>query len=75
MKTNLQQSLRAIAPSIHIETLWAHDPDCGPISKECDGFDSSDDHKWQAWQSEVRASAICGGEILSGSDYLGGTWD
>lgn len=75
MKTQLQIELAKIAPSISIETIWEHDHDCGPISKECCGFDESEDDEWTAWQSEVKASAIIGGELVTGSAYLGGTWE
>lgn len=75
MKTELQKALASIAPSIHIQTIWSIDEDCGPISKECCGFDASEDDDRQAWQSEVRATCIIDGEEISGSAYLGGTWE
>lgn len=75
MKTKLQQAIAKVAPSICIRTIWEHDPDCGPISEECDGFSSDEDDDWQAWQSEVRATAIVEGAEVSGSDYLGGTFE
>lgn len=75
MKTALQKSLAAVAPSISIKTLWKPDEFCGPISQECDGFNPCDDHKWMAWQSEIRATAIQAGEEISGSAYLGGTFE
>lgn len=37
--------------------------------------DDENPEDWQAWQSEVRASAICDGEEVTGSAYLGGTWE
>lgn len=75
MKTALQNALKPLAPSISIVTHWEQDPDCGPISGECDGFDSSEDGEWEAWQSEIRATAILDGEEITGSAYLGGTWE
>lgn len=75
MKTKLQLQLTSIAPSISIETFWSHDDDSGPISKECDGFDPSEDDEWQAWNSEIKATAIIDGNKVSGSAYLGGTWE
>lgn len=75
MKTKLQQALAKIAPHISIRTEWEHDPDCRDIRKDCDGFDDEDPDDWQAWQSEVRATAICDGDELTGSAYLGGTWE
>ena len=75
MKTTLQKQLALIAPSSSIRTLWEHDPFCGPISKDCDGFTPDQDDDWQAWQSEVRATAIVNGEEITGSAYLGGTWE
>ena len=75
MKTELQKRLAAVAPSIQIETIWEHDPDLYDIRKDCDGFDDEDPNDWQAWQSEVRASAVVEGELVTGSAYLGGTWE
>lgn len=75
MKTELQKHLATIAPSISIRTIWTPDPDCGPISQECDGFEPSEDYEWTAWQSEIRATAIVNGEEITGSAYLGGTFE
>jgi hypothetical protein len=75
MKTPLQIALATIAPSISIRTIWEHDPDMHDIRKHCDGFDDEDPDDWQAWQSEIRATAICNGEEITGSAYLGGTWE
>jgi len=75
MKTELQKQLAKIAPSICIETLWEHDHDLRDIRKDCDGFDDENPDDWQAWQSEVRAICIYDGEEITGSAYLGGTWE
>lgn len=75
MKTQLQKELAKIAPSISIETIWEHDIDHGPVSKECCGFDESEDDDWQCWQSEIRATTIQNGDEVSGSAYLGGTYE
>jgi len=75
MKTELQKQLAKIAPSICIQTLWEHDPFSGPISKDCAGFSPKDDHKWQAWQSEICATCIYDGEEITGSAHLGGTYE
>jgi hypothetical protein len=75
MKTKLQLQLATIAPSISIQTFWSHDNDSGPISKECDGFDPSEDDEWQCWQCEIKATVIVEGNEVSGSAYLGGTWE
>jgi hypothetical protein len=75
MKTELQKQLAKIAPHLSIATHWSHDPDSGPISKECDGFDESADYEWQAWNSNVRVMAIHDGEEIEGNAYLGGTWE
>jgi hypothetical protein len=74
-KTALQLALTKVAPSICIRTLWEHDPDMHDITKDCDMPPETDPDDWQAWQSEVRATAIVDGEEVSGSDYLGGTWE
>lgn len=57
------------APSLAFTTLWEHDDYC----EEC--FEGEDRDDWQPWQSEVKVSAIVAGEILTGSGYLGGTWE
>lgn len=75
MKTKLQKDLAKIAPSISIQTIWKVDEDCGPISKECDIFDPSDDYNWTPWQSNISAIAIVNGEEIEGNAYLGGTWE
>lgn len=75
MKTALQKQLAKVAPSLCIKTLWERDPDHYDIRKDCDGFDDEDPDDWQAWQSEVRATCIYDGEGITGSAYLGGTWE
>ena len=76
MKSKLQQDLASICPSVNIETTWTHDTDIHPdIRKDCDGMDDEDPADWQCWRSEVKASAIVNGEVITGSDYLGGTWE
>lgn len=74
-KTTLQLTLAKVVPSICIRTLWEHDPDMHDITKDCDMPPETNPDDWQAWQSEVRATAIIDGEEVSGSDYLGGTWE
>ena len=83
MKTDIQTfkaadllaRLAAVAPSISIKTIWEHDTDCRCITKDCDMPADTDPADWQAWQSEVRAACIVNGSEISGSDYLGGTWE
>jgi len=75
MKTKLQQELARIAPYIAISTTWSHDEDCGPISKECCGFDESEDDEWQAWNSNICCTAIVEGREFEGNAYLGGIWE
>jgi hypothetical protein len=83
MKTDIQTFKAAdllarlcqVAPSIEIQVLWSHDPDLHDITKDCDMPDDTDPDDWQAWQSEVQASAIVAGKTVSGSAYLGGTWE
>jgi len=69
MKTELQKQLATIAPSIDIHTIWSRDYDDkweDPILEKKD---------WKCWQSEIRASLIVDGEQVSGSAYMGGTWE
>lgn len=75
MKTKLQLELATVAPSISIRTIWEHDPDCRDIRKECDGMENENPEDWQAWRAKMTATAIAGGEEISGSDYLCGTWE
>jgi hypothetical protein len=80
MRTQLQKELAKIAPSVSIETIWEVDPDCEREFKQLsrnpgDCFYGEDRATWQPWQSEIRATAIVGGEELTGSAYLGATWE
>lgn len=75
MKTLLQQKLATVAPYISIQTIWSPDPDMRDIRQDCEGMDDENPEDWQAWQSEIRATAILNGEEVSSSDYLGGTWE
>lgn len=77
MKTELQKVLSTIAPSILIRTIWEHDPDSRFSDLAAPGccFEDEDPADWQAWQSEIRATAIVNGEEITGSAYLGGTWE
>jgi len=75
MKTKLQLSLARVAPGISIRTIWEHDNEHSDIRDDCDGFDDEDPDDWQCWQSEVRAMTVIGGEEVTGSAYLGGTWE
>lgn len=75
MKTKLQKHLATIAPSVSIRTIWEPDQDSGTVSQECDGFTRAEDEEWTAWQSEIRATAITNGEEITGSAYLGGTFE
>lgn len=74
-RTKLQLALAKVAPHISIRTIWEHDPECYDITKECDMPPDTDPADWQAWQSEVRATCIQEGEEVTGSAYLGGTWE
>lgn len=75
MKTKLQKELATIAPCISISTIWEHDPGHTDIRSDCDGIDDENPDDWQAWQSEIQALAIVNGEQITGSAYLGGTWE
>jgi len=76
MKSKLQKDLASICPSVSIETSWSHDDDIHPdIRKDCDGMDDEDPADWQCWQSQVSATAVVDGCTITGSDYLGGTWE
>lgn len=80
MKTELDSKqlialVASVAPFVCVCTIWTHDECSGPISKECDGFTSDEDDDWTAWNSEVRASLIQDGEMISVSDFLGGTFE
>ena len=74
MKSPLQTTLQTLAPSINIETVWSIDECADPISDACEGFDPSDDDDWTAWLSEVRATAVLAGDMIHGTDYLGGIY-
>jgi len=77
MKTALQLALARVAPSVSIVTLWEHDPVARFSKLTGPGccFENEDPDDWTPWQSEIRATAILEGEEITGSDYLGGTWE
>lgn len=81
MKTKLQLALAAIAPALAIRTIWEHDPtagwDQGPYDVAYPGnaMEGENRKNWEPWQSEVRVTAIVDGEEITGSGYLGGTWE
>jgi hypothetical protein len=77
MKTTLQKHLATLAPSIAIQTIWEHDPDSrfSELTGPGCAFENEEPDDWQAWQSEIRAAAIVSGEEITGSAYLGGTWE
>jgi len=68
----------SLAPSIAIETIWEHDDDASftehGMTEPGGCFHGEEPDDWQAWQSEVKVTAIVGGKLITGSDYLGGTW-
>jgi hypothetical protein len=80
MKTNINTfkasellaELAKVAPSVSIETVWEHDDDADDSFFADNGQDADD---FTAWQSEVCATAIVAGKAVSGSAYLGGTWE
>jgi len=70
----LIQKLNEIAPSIAIETIWSQDTnaswrDAGDWTK------GQQAKNWFPWQSEVRATAISNGKLITGHAYLGATWE
>lgn len=75
MKTKLQQKLATVAPYLAIQTIWEHDTDLYDIREDCDGMDDEDPADWQAWDSEIRVTAVKDGEEITASEYLGGTWE
>lgn len=82
MKTDHKSILAAlatVAPSIAFRTEWTPDPDCRfdehGMTAPGGCFHGEDPDDWRCWQSEVTATAIVGGEMLTGSAYLGGTWE
>ena len=74
--TALQSALVAIAPSICLSTIWTPDeaPDWS-LFEPGNALDDQNPDAWQCWQSEVRACAIIGGAPVTGSEYMGGTWE
>jgi hypothetical protein len=78
MKTALQTALARIAPSISIVTLWEHDPDgqreWRELARPGGCFADEEPEDWTCWQSEIQASAVSGGDLVTASAYLGGTW-
>ena len=75
MKSPLHTTLQTLAPSICIETHWSIDEFADRMSDACDGEDPANDDDWTAWLSEVRATAVLAGDMIQGTDYLGGTYE
>lgn len=74
-KTELQKRITQFVGTVAIETIWSHDTDEGWNPKPGDWNENEQEDDWQCWQSEIRASCIVGGEIVTGSEYMGGTWE
>jgi len=70
-------ALASIAPALNIRTEWEHDSDSRFSELQAPGccFENEDPEDWQAWQSQIIATAICGGSLVTGHAYLGGTWE
>ena len=68
--------LAELLPFVHIARVWSSDtfPDWD-IFEVGNALDGEDKDNWQAWQSEVKATAIIQGKVFSGSNFLGGTWE
>lgn len=76
MITELLERLRAVAPSVAITTIWEEedDPDTSIFNVGW-ALELEDPCNWVCWESEVRAEAVVAGRLVSGSDYLCGTWE
>ena len=79
MQTELQKTIAKIASNIFIQTLWEGDPDAWnewrELSKPDNCFDGESRDDWQPWKSEIRVACICEGQEITGSAFLGGTWE
>ena len=75
MKSPLHTTLQTLAPSINIATHWSLDEFADRMSDACDGFDPAENDNWTAWLSEVRATAVLAGDMIQGTDYIGGTYE
>ncbi len=67
----LLSSLALVAPSIALAITWERDE----LSKWDIEDSTLDPDDFEAWQSEVTATAIVDGKLACGSDNLGGTWE
>ena len=63
--------------NIALETFWEHDPDSkfSELVYPGGAFENEDPEDWVCWQSEVRATCIIGGKVITGHAYLGSTWE
>ena len=64
--------LATIAPMVAIEVEWSEDTDARWEGSWTKGEDRNG---WKAWQSDVKATVIQNGKILTGTGSLGGTWE
>lgn len=75
----MNPDFKPLAPDLVIETLWEHDNDSrfseNGMTAPGGCFHGQDPNDWQAWESEVRVTAIVNGAFVTGSAYLGGTWE
>lgn len=69
---DLKTMLAAVAPDIAFDVIWEVDPD---FTWNGDGPDPVEDKGLFPHDVEVRAMAIIGGELKTGSDYLGGSYE
>jgi hypothetical protein len=75
MKTELQTTLATLAPLVSINTSWGYDDDADmSIFHAGNALENEKPRDWECWQSEIKATTIHNGEIVSGSAYLGGNW-
>lgn len=76
MKTELQKALAVIAPCVDLHTIWSRDHTDkfhDSINKDWTAGKQAKD--WKCWQAEIRASIVKDGELISASEYMGGTWE
>lgn len=61
--------LKVSRPDVAVTVIRTENPHC-----LWDGDEPIDQNVFTCYDHEVRATTICNGELVSASDYLGGSW-
>ena len=76
MKSELRKRLASVLPCVNIEIVWSPETEIDEsIFEAGNALEKERFEDWFCWQTEARATAIVNGELVTGSECLGGTWE